>query len=288
MKWKIGAIQMEMEWDHEAIGNHISHLLRYHQTDGGTADCAIRFERNETLARNTYDLRRDGSYLCQYASNFLENAPQRFYYRVLFPVLQQVCCDHEQIAVHRSLLGLPDGDSILVMGPSGGGKSTCAAAWLNAGLPLMGDDTIFLAKNHVFPLKRELHISEDSLSRFPRLKETENLAPYMPGYTKLGYDWIALYPELVLEVAPLPKLIVCTAVSPSGPTTHCAITDPQQKRELFQSHVPTYTPLCFANAWKEISSIPFVAVTWGRDIWEYPEMHVGYLKTLLRQETSRQ
>ncbi len=282
MKVRIGAVVVEFLCDREEIRDHISHLLRYHKAGAEAAACTVRFQLDETLERNQSALDGQGAYLCRYTPNFLENATQRFYYRVLFPVLQRVCCDCAQMMVHGSLLGLEDGNSILLMGPSGGGKSTCAAAWLNGGMPLMGDDTLCIAGGRCYPLKRELHIGEDSLAKFPRLKGTRHLEPYMPGYRKLGYDWIALYPELVLEAAPLPGCIAVTAVRPDSRTSSRALTDPGQKRALFQENASAYTPASLARAWEEIGRIPFVEIAWGRDIWEHPGMHVGYLKNLLR------
>lgn len=283
MKYRMGAVIVEFACDREEIRDHISYLLRYHKTDAEAATCTVRFQLDEALERNRCEQGGDGAYLCRYASNFLENATQRFYYRVLFPVLQKVCYDHAQMMVHCSLLGLDDGNSILVMGPSGGGKSTCAAAWLNYGMPLMGDDTIYITKGRCFPLKRELHIGEDSLSKFKKLKEASNLEPYMPGYKKLGYDWINVYPELVLEVAPLPKLIVVTAVCQASRTSSRVLTNPQQKKAFFQGNALSYTHSSFEHAWREICHIPFVEIVWGSDIWAYPQMHVGYIKNLLFQ-----
>ena len=106
MKVRIGAVVVEFLCDREEIRDHISHLLRYHKAGAEAAACTVRFQLDETLARNQSALDGPGAYLCRYAPNFLENATQRFYYRVLFPVLQRVCCDCAQMMVHGSLLGL--------------------------------------------------------------------------------------------------------------------------------------------------------------------------------------
>ena len=86
----------------------------------------------------------------------------------------------------------------------------------------------------------------------------------------------------MLEAAPLPGCIAVTAVRPDSRTSSRALTDPEQKRAVFQENASAYTPASFARAWEEIGRIPFVEIAWGRDIWEYPGMHVGYLKNLLR------
>ena len=61
-----------------------------------------------------------------------------------------------------------------------------------------------------------------------------------------------------------------------------AAARPEQKRAVFQENASAYTPASLARAWEEIGRIPFVEIAWGRDIWECPGMHVGYLKNLLR------
>ena len=100
MKVRIGAVVVEFLCDREEIRDHISHLLRYHKAGAEAAACTVRFQLDETLERNQSALDGPGAYLCRYAPNFLENATQRFYYRVLFPVLQRVCCDRAQMMVH--------------------------------------------------------------------------------------------------------------------------------------------------------------------------------------------
>ena len=167
MKVRIGAVVVEFLCDREEIRDHISHLLRYHKAGAEAAACTVRFQLDETLERNQSALDGQGAYLCRYAPNFLENATQRFYYRVLFPVLQRVCCDRAQMMVHGSLLGLEDGNSILLMGPSGGGKSTCAAAWLNGGMPLMGDDTLCIAGGRCYPSRGSCTSARTALRSSP-------------------------------------------------------------------------------------------------------------------------
>lgn len=206
MKVRIGTVVVEFLCDREEIRDHISHLLRYHKAR----------RRSRGLHRAVSAGRNPGA----------ESIRAGRAGRVLVPLRPQFPgkCD-AAVLLSRAVPGfaagvlrpraddgprLPAGAGGWEQHPADGaerrGKSTCAAAWLNGGMPLMGDDTLCIAGGRCYPLKRELHIGEDSLAKFPRLKGTRHLEPYMPGYRKLGYDWIALYPELVLEAAPLPQV----------------------------------------------------------------------------------
>jgi hypothetical protein len=76
-----------------------------------------------------------------------------------------------QVPLHSAGLTLPNGDMVVVIGPSGAGKTTAALALCGAGLGLCSDDLIFLriSENSVvgWGLPRSMKVHRHTVSMLP-------------------------------------------------------------------------------------------------------------------------
>ena len=76
--------------------------------------------------------------------------------------------EHDSLHTHIHAAGAwTPGGAVLVTGPAGAGKSSCALAWSVSGLPLFGDDVVFVDSDGlVAPFPRLLKAHPDRLAEF--------------------------------------------------------------------------------------------------------------------------
>ena len=125
MQYRVGAFVFLFKCDNVKIREHVESLLRYHKVSQETTDIAVAFQLDETLPKDQFCYDSAGK-MCRYAKNYLDNCVQRFYYQVLFPLITKLCNERGQIALHCALVHFKDDSVVIIAGPSGGGKSTCA------------------------------------------------------------------------------------------------------------------------------------------------------------------
>ncbi|MCL2261926.1 MAG: hypothetical protein FWC08_01745 [Defluviitaleaceae bacterium] len=267
----------------DEITEHINYLLRNHRV------CLT--EKSEYFVdviiycgdfeKDTFDLKQItiSEYLCNIASNFKENKPQRFYYLVLLKIILQVLSPLSYVSVHGTLVHSEELGSLLFIGNSGGGKSTLATSWLDQGYSIMGDDMIFIDKNgDCFPLLRDLHIESSLAYKFSNLLNLPACEVYMPGYTKLGYDWVKYHSDLVLMKTKLPNYIIESNISNSGISYISVINDISEKQAILSNLNEHSKSNNLSDILIEaIMTKHFTKIYWSSDIWEYKKRHFGFI-----------
>jgi hypothetical protein len=104
----------------------------------------------------------------------------------LFTVaLVEMAKRRDRFALHAGGV-VAEGRALLLAGGSGAGKSTLALALARAGHALLGDDTLFLAREggrlRVLPFPDQVDLDEPALAFFPELRA--GLTPARPGWRK--------------------------------------------------------------------------------------------------------
>lgn len=287
----VGGLEVYFETNDILINNHLTWLLRYHKqklNDTIYNEITVRIIVVRHLERNNYELIKinDGEYICNVSDSFSINKPQKFYYLVLMKIIIKIGKCYGQISAHGTMLYSDDIGYILLLGKSGGGKSTIAASWLNQGLPIMGDDMLFFYNNKSYVFRRELHIHESLLNKF-KLKALELSQPYMQGYDKLGYDWITEYPELSITKGDLPQFILKSNVQPNHKSSVQLIVSNEEK-ELILQQANEYDDENDnlidhnKNIQTKLLNAHYYYVTWSDDIWSYERNHFGFLYNMLK------
>ncbi len=76
--------------------------------------------------------------------------------------------------LHAGAIVLPEGESILLVGGSGAGKTTATLALVEAGSLFLGDDALVLANTddgpRIWSFPRLFHVGPETLDAFPRLR----------------------------------------------------------------------------------------------------------------------
>jgi hypothetical protein len=118
-----------------------------------------------------------------------------------------------QLVVHAGAISLEDA-AVLLLGPSGRGKSTLTASFYRAGMPLMGDDALILSLANMSPLARAVY---PSLRLFP-----DSIAAVMPDTPSAGpvayyanKERIDIPAQGHAALAPLPVRAIYSIAAPS-------------------------------------------------------------------------
>lgn len=120
---------------------------------------------------------------------------------------------HAAAIVHR-------GQSILIAGGSGAGKTTTAIALIEAGGDYLGDDALFLrdagAGVELLAFPRAFHVGPATLRAFPRLAPFARRRAAHPD--KLAVDPREAFPGRARMTAPPPSIVLFPSIRPAEPS----------------------------------------------------------------------
>ena len=111
--------------------------------------------------------------------------------------LAATACMSGTVVLHAASL-IANRRRILIIGPSGAGKTTLAVMALRAGWSVEGDELVYLTEGGALALPRRFHIKAEGLSNFPNWARRLRALPEMQGDgrsiyafdpTEFGYDW---------------------------------------------------------------------------------------------------
>lgn len=221
-------------------------------------------------------------------------APERFYYRILFPALSQAFAVLHIARLHGALLFDESIGVVLLLGDRGTGKSSVTAAWLEEGASVSTDDVTLLVNWNgelgCYGVHRELHV-DPSLARYlPRVVGLRESKEYLPGAGRVAYDWVSHFPQQCTRALPAPNHIVQSTVKLNEHTKARQLTKTMLiqliKRSLASETDNAFLPsevsvfirrtLELARGW---------AITWGPDIWEREGKHLTFLQNQFEGKT---
>ena len=143
--------------------------------------------------------------------------PERFFYRYLNFCLQLALWQNGKLFVHGAAIIDPlKRHRVLFVGRSGTGKSTIAAAALDAGWQLISDDSIFVSAGiggRVHALRRPMHLDRRLATQVEKLRCLADLPPYLEGRSKVSFDPRAVFPSQIVDDSPLPTALVFPAIT---------------------------------------------------------------------------
>ena len=92
---------------------------------------------------------------------------------VLIPVIGELLMKQGKLLMHAGCVGTPEGDGILLLADSGGGKTTTSFSMAREGFSLMSDDLVVAsptAKGIIFePIREKMNVSKKTIEFFPEL-----------------------------------------------------------------------------------------------------------------------
>lgn len=273
------------------ICGFLAHLFRYHarfaDTDG---EVQIELTRGDFGARKKPVLLECGAGFWRWGVpvDAHEWLSERFYYRVLHPVLFSVFPTRRILRLQGALLADECLGPVMLLGDRGHGKTTVTAGWLQGGGGVVTDKTILVTGEpwSYGGIYRELHVDPillPVLSGLPNLEEAEE---YLPGRTRLKYDWIKNFPDRFTRYVGRPKHIIASSVAPSGKTTvrqlgRASIAEAvSDNLSLEQENLvlPRDTLDELISSLEEACGWEIV---WGSDLLMHPGLHYDFLTNVL-------
>ena len=92
---------------------------------------------------------------------------------VLIPVIGELLLKKGKLLMHAGCVGTPEGDGILLLADSGGGKTTTSFTMAREGFSLISDDLVVASpsdKGIIFePIREKMNISKKTIEFFPEL-----------------------------------------------------------------------------------------------------------------------
>lgn len=112
---------------------------------------------------------------CQKLTN--EQAPL-FFQSVLIPVIRNLFLRQGKLLMHAGCVATPDGDGLLLVADSGGGKTTTSIALVRQGFRLVSDDLVVVsrAKNEirVEGIREPMNVNRKTIAFFPELSHLKH------------------------------------------------------------------------------------------------------------------
>jgi len=92
---------------------------------------------------------------------------------VLIPVIGELLLKKGKLLMHAGCVGTPEGDGILLLADSGGGKTTTSFTMAREGFNLISDDLVVVSpsdKGIIFePIREKMNVSKKTIEFFPEL-----------------------------------------------------------------------------------------------------------------------
>ena len=213
--------------------------------------------------------------------------PERFYYRILFPVLSRAFAVLHIARLHGALLFDESIGAILILGDRGAGKSSVTAAGLEEGALVSTDDVTLLVncdgKLGCHGIHRELHVDPRLASYLPRLSGLRTAEEYLPGTGRVAYDWVLNFPEQCAGPLPAPNHIVQSSVRLDEHTQARQLTTPMLSQLVEKALTSEPDNALLPNdtqtfIHRTLESACGWEITWGPDIWECEGKHLTFLR----------
>jgi len=98
---------------------------------------------------------------------------------VLIPVIGELLLKKGKLLMHAGCVGTPEGDGILLLADSGGGKTTTSFSMAREGFSLISDDLVVASpsdKGIVYePIREKMNVSKKTIEFFPELSFLKKL-----------------------------------------------------------------------------------------------------------------
>jgi hypothetical protein len=261
-------------------------VLRHHERPAAAAASAVLafVPAAAACAVTPGLLRRDErTWTWSVPRDIVRAGPDWFFYHGFAWALHQMWDALGFVRLHAALLYGERSGGILVAGERHDGKSSVAAGWLGQGGALATDDTVLLNPAGRPPLAagvlRELHLDSRLFPMLPGLDGLADSEPYLPGRSRVRYDWVTRYPAQVVRGPVSVDAVIRTRVSAGGPTSARRVDGPEAAgivRAAVEGEPGRLEP---AAEW--LAGVPAWEVTWGPDLWSMPGLHYAYLTGLL-------
>jgi hypothetical protein len=124
--------------------------------------------------------------------------------------------------LHAATVDL-DGARVLVVGPSGAGKTTLATRLLLDGADVQGDESVLVRRGESLAVPRALHLKPGSAPLLPELADVLPALPVVNDVTVL--DPVRIDRPVRLELAPIAHVVVLAGRTDDAGTVACTPLD---------------------------------------------------------------